>query len=271
MSLTWNASTPEPVPRPGVLQRLRMVARAVTLVALTYFGIIFVVAFNLVERVVPLGIAHRITRAWGKLCLWLCGLRVRRVGEPMRHPGAVVANHTGWIDIFTLLSADGVYFVSKAEVARWPVVGWLSRQIGTVYIERKRSSAARQASQLHERLTAGDRLCFFPEGTSTDGRQVVPFRSTLFAAFFEEGLRESVWVQPVTLVYAPRPPLPGSFYGWWGDMALGPHLAAVFALSSRAEVTVVHHAPLKVSDYADRKALAAAAEAAVRAGLPERG
>ncbi|MHA3977252.1 lyso-ornithine lipid O-acyltransferase [Halovulum sp. GXIMD14794] len=267
MSVTWNEAEPPEVRAPRGLEWLRLGLRALTLVVVTYFGIIFVVVFNLVERVLPLGISHRIICLWGWICLRLCGVKIRRVGEPMAHRGAVVANHTGWIDIFTLLAADRVYFVSKAEVSSWPLVGWLSRQIGTVFIDRRRTASARQRDQLSERLLRGDRLAFFPEGTSTDGRRVLPFRSTIFAAFETPELRRALWIQPVTLVYHPTDGLPRSFYGWWGDMGLKDHLTAVFALSRGAEVEVIHHAPLRVDDYFDRKELARACEAAVRSGM----
>ncbi|NNU80476.1 1-acyl-sn-glycerol-3-phosphate acyltransferase [Halovulum dunhuangense] len=267
MSVTWNGAAPERVRAPCVTERLRMVLRALALVLVTYLGIPFVVLFNLVERAAPLGVAHRIACLWGRICLWLCGVRVLARGTPMRGGGAVVANHAGWIDIFTLLTADRVYFVSKAEVAGWPLVGWLSRQIGTVYIDRRRTSSKAQAAMLHDRLARGDRLCFFPEGTSTDGRRVLPFKSTLFAPFTAEGLRDELWVQPVSIVYHPAPDLPRSFYGWWGEMPLGPHLKAVFALSRGGVAEVIHHPPLRAADFADRKALAAACEEAVRAGV----
>ncbi|MSU90210.1 1-acyl-sn-glycerol-3-phosphate acyltransferase [Rhodobacteraceae bacterium 2CG4] len=269
MSVTWNQAEPPPLRRPRAAERLRMALRLLALFAVTYAGIVFVVLFNLLERLAPLGVAHRITCLWGRICLSLCGVRVRRVGRPMTHRGAVVANHAGWIDIFALLAADRVYFVSKAEVAGWPLVGWLSRQIGTVYIDRRRTAARRQRDQLAERLLAGDRLAFFPEGTSSDGRRVLPFRSTIFAAFETPALRKALWVQPVTLVYHPAPDLPRSFYGWWGEMGLKEHLTAVFALSRGAEVEVIHHAPLRVDAYPDRKALARACEAAVRRGMEQ--
>ncbi len=270
MSLTWTGEDPAPPPAPGALGRVRMVLRGASLLFVTYFGMIFVLILNAANRGRHTGTAHSITCLWGRICLRLCGVRLKPVGVPMSHHGAVVSNHVGWIDIFTLLSADRVHFVSKAEVARWPVVGVLSRQIGTVYIDRRRTAAKKQEAELARRLDAGDRLCFFPEGTSTDGRRVLEFRSTLFAALFSVARETDIWVQPVTLVYRPQEGLEDRFYGWWGDMALGPHLKAVFSLSTRGVVEVVHHTPLRVRDYPDRKALALAAESAVRRGMIER-
>ncbi len=269
MSVTWNGAEAPPLPRPTLAQRLRRVARAAAMVLTTYFLMIFVLAFNLAERWWPLGVAQRIVRLWGRICLWLCGVRIRVHGTPMPHHGAFVSNHVGWIDIFTHLSAQQVYFVSKAEVAGWPVVGILSRQIDPVYIERRRTGAREHRGQLRARLDRGHRLCFFPEGTSSDGRQVLPFRSTLFSALTEasEMGASDLWVQPMTLDYHPPAGLPDSFYGWWGEMDFASHIAAVLALSSGGVVDVSFHAPVAVGTRPDRKALAAACEAEVRAGL----
>ncbi len=244
-----------------------MVLRVATLVFMTYFLMIFVLIFKQIERYWKIGVEHQIVCFWGRLNLWLCGVRIRRVGTPMKQGGAIVANHVGWIDIFTLLAADRLFFVSKAEVRDWPVVGILSRQINPVYIERRRTAAKDQEAELKRRLARGDKLCFFPEGTSTDGLRVLPFRSSLFSVFHTEELRETLWVQPVTLIYKPRQGLPRGFYGWWGDMGLGSHLKAVFALSYRGEVEVIFHTPLSAAEFGDRKTLAAEAETRVRRGL----
>jgi len=235
----WDDAPQIIVRGPTWWERMRMVMRGLTLVSITYFGIIFVVIFNALERLTPLGIADRIIRLWGRVCLWLCGLRVVPRGKRDPQACAIVANHAGWIDIFTLLTGDGPHFVSKADVAGWPLVGWLSRQIGTVYIDRRRSGARQQTNQLIEKLSSGARLCFFPEATSTDGLDVVPFKTTLFAAFYDPALPEDAVIQPVSLRYHAPPGHPEAFYGWWGEMGLGPHLARIFALSVGGAISAI--------------------------------
>lgn len=113
----------------------------------------------------------------------------------------------------------------------------------------------------------GHKLVFFPEGTSTDGLRVLPFKSTLFAAFFEENLREDIWIQPVSVNYHAPAGEEARFYGWWGDMAFAPHLLKALGARRQGCITVVYHTPLRVRDYADRKVLAKEAEVAVRSGL----
>jgi lyso-ornithine lipid O-acyltransferase len=112
---------------------------------------------------------------------------------------------------------------------------------------------------------------FFPEGTSTDGQRILPFKSTLFAAFFAPDLRDLVQVQPVTVIWRAPSGADPRFYGWWGDMEFGGHLLSVLASPRQGSVEVVYHHPLRVADFPDRKALALACEGAVRAALPPPG
>lgn len=264
-SFTWDGGAPPVLPKPTALQKLRMGLRGAGLLALTFLLSPFVLLLQLCRLHRP---AMAIIRLWARACLWLCGLRLELRGQAMAGQGALVANHSSWIDIFTLLAAGGVYLVSKAEVRTWPLVGTFSVLVRPVFIERKRSEAARQTGQLAARLRAGERLAFFPEGTSTDGLRVLPFKSTLFAVFTEiEGQR----IQPVTLSYLAPAHLPAEFYGWWGDMGLGAHISAVMALGAGGKVVVNYHDPLEAGPGSDRKALAQAAETAVRAGLIKRG
>ena len=121
-------------------------------------------------------------------------------------------------------------------------------------------------------MRRGERLVFFPEGTSTDGRRVLPVRSTLFAALLTPDLRDGVWVQPVSVVYRPNPKsgLPPEFYGWWGDMDFGGHVWTVLTRSFGGEADVVFHPAVRATDYPDRKALAAHCGAEVAKGLRDR-
>jgi 1-acyl-sn-glycerol-3-phosphate acyltransferase len=111
---------------------------------------------------------------------------------------------------------------------------------------------------------------FFPEGTSSDGRRVLPFKPTLFAAFFAKGLRESLSIQPVTVVYRGVDGDPRQ-YGWWGDMDFGPHLLSTLAAAKQGSVTIVYHPPVRIRDFHDRKVLARKMEETVRGGLRDAG
>ena len=198
---------------------------------------------------------------------WIMGLKRNMNGVPTPERGACVANHSSWLDIFVLNASKRIYFVAKSEVRGWPVIGWLARGTGTVFIRRDRREAKRQQALFEDRLRAGHHLLFFPEGTSSDGQRVLPFKTTLFAAFTTESLRDFLTIQPVSLRYhAPTGEDP-RFYGWWGEMGFGYGLLKVLAVRRQGAVDVVYHPPLRVADYPDRKALAAACEAAVRQGF----
>ena len=269
MSAYWDDGS-EPDIRPsGILGGLRLVLRGGLLGSLVFGGLGVLLIVRLLER--PLCGLHRpvtphITVFVCRNALRILGLRFAVLGAPMEGRGAVVANHASWLDIFALNAAQRIYFVSKSEVAGWPGIGWLARSTGTVFIERNPARAREQTAVFRARLLAGHKLLFFPEGTSTDGRRVLPFKSSLFEAFFDPALREEIAIQPVTLNYhAPRSE-ESRFYGWWGEMTFGGHLVRMLAAPQHGTVEVVYHDPLRVADYADRKALAAACEAAVRDG-----
>jgi len=274
MSVAWNEAHPPELPPRRLSDQLRLYLRgtwaAVTLGALFLLflplGAIDAGAAWLAgRRVTWLGPAT--VRAWATLALPTLGLRVVRRGRPMAEPGVIVANHASWIDIVTLMRVAEPFFVSKAEVRGWPVIGAIGAAIGTVFIDRRPIAAKTQGAALLARLAQGDRLVLFPEGTSSDGQRVLPFKSALFGVVFAAEHRARTHVQPVTIVYRPGPGLPSAFYAWWGEMEFARHLTDVLALSRRGTVEVTFHPPLRVADFADRKALAEAACAAVRAGL----
>ncbi len=273
MSATWRSDDVPAQPRIGPLGWVRAVLRGLALAVVTYGGLIVLLLVRLVER--PLCGLRRpvtpwITRFVCRAAFVILGIRHRVTGRPMQQKGALVANHASWLDIFTLNACDRIYFVSKSEVADWPGIGWLARATGTVFINRHGREAQLQRLVFEARLRAGHRLLFFPEGTSTDGQQVLPFKSTLFAAFFTHGLQEILHVQPVSVIYHAPPGQDPRFYGWWGDMEFGGHLLKLLAAPRQGTAEVVFHTPVPVSDFPDRKALAAHCEAAVRQGLEQR-
>ena len=263
----WNSeNAPDPI-RLGLGGWLLVILRGLPLAVLVFGGLIILLALRLIER--PLyGIRRPVTPSITQFvcrnALRILGMGYRTSGELMREQGAVVANHTSWLDIFALNARKRVYFVSKAEVAKWPGIGWLARATGTVFIERDRKKAREQTKVFETRLKAGHKLLFFPEGTSTDGLRVLPFKTTLFEAFFTKELREFMYVQPVTVVFHAPDGRPARFYGWWGDMDFGPHLLKTLGARKQGSVELIYHAPAKVSDFENRKALAAHCEEAVR-------
>ena len=264
---TWRS---EGVPVPAkltVADKTRAFSRGLVLGSVTFGSLAFLLLIRLFERPV-FGAARpwtpHITVFVCRTAFRVLGLNYVAHGAPMQTPGALVANHSSWLDIFALNAGGPLYFVSKSEVARWPGIGWLARATGTVFVERRARDAGAQKSVFEDRLKAGHKLLFFPEGTSTDGQRVLGFKPTLFAALFSDRTPDDLWVQPVTVVYHAPDGADPRFYGWWGDMDFGPHLVQVLARKPQGRVEVTWHAPLKVEEMADRKAMARTTEAVVR-------
>ena len=271
MSPTWKDDGGGALEPLGPLNWLLIVLRGSVLIAVLALGVLLTALLRLIEA--PLFKLHRpwtpaITVAVCRIAFWVLNMRHEALGKPMRARGAVVANHASWLDIFTLNARKRIYFVSKSEVAGWAGIGFLAKITGTVFITRDPKQAKLQQQIFEERLLAGNKLLFFPEGTSTDGLRVLPFKSTLFAAFFTPELRDALSVQPVTVVYHAPKGQDARFYGWWGNMDFGPHLLRTLGATRQGKVQVIYHPPLNVRDFPDRKALAKACEAAVRSGMP---
>lgn len=269
MNPTWQGDPPPAGLSFGPREILSIVLRGLPLAVLICGGLALLLLLRLVER--PLfGVARPITPyitvAVCRSALKVLGIRLIVSGHPLKGQGAVVANHASWLDIFVLNASKRIYFVSKAEVARWPGIGWLARATGTVFIERDRKRAAEHTELFRTRLAAGHKLLFFPEGTSSDGLRVLPFKTTLFAAFLDPALRSNLSIQPASLHYSAPSGSDPRFFGWWGEMDFGHHLLNVLAGGAGGRVAVTYHTPLKAADFSDRKSLARACEQAVRAG-----
>lgn len=266
--MEWRGATEPEFPKITPLQWPRLILRLVAMGLATVLIIAFYVLFVGLEKLQPrLKVTEIIAQFWGRVGLFLCGINFELVGKHMQHGGAVVANHVSWLDIFTLHSASKISFVAKENVRHWPVIGALARVTGTLFIERRPSQARKHLDALHKRIVAGDKLCFFPEATSTDGQRVIPFKSTLFAVFHSPELIDDVWVQPATVSYFAPKGQPSNLYGWWGDMGFGAHALTILARSRGGRVKVTLHDPVKASDFASRKALAKYCEDVVRAGF----
>ena len=271
MSVKWEMPEEPAAERISLAGWLRVALRGLALGGLVFGGLLILLLVRMMER--PFNGLHRpvtphITQFVCRNAFRILQMPHRAHGARMAEKGAVVANHASWLDIFTLNSRKRVYFVSKAEVAGWPGIGWLARATGTVFIRRDPKDAKLQQQVFEERLLAGHKLLFFPEGTSTDSLQVLPFKSTLFQAFFHDHLRHEMHIQPVTVIYrAPEGEDP-RFYGWWGDMDFGTHLLKTLAARRQGSVEVIYHDPVRVDDFPNRKSLAAHVEQVVRSGMP---
>ncbi|MGR3491148.1 MAG: lysophospholipid acyltransferase family protein [Shimia sp.] len=271
MSQVWTSPTEGAPLRITPLRLMRAVVRGVPLAFVTFGCLLLLLFVRLAER--PLYRAQRpwtphITRFVCRCAFPLLGMGHSVEGEPLEGAGALVANHSSWLDIFALNAPTTLYFVSKAEVAGWPGIGWLARATGTVFIKRRRTEAATHRRMFEERLSLGHRLLFFPEGTSTDGKRVLPFKPTLFAAFFTDELREGMKIQPVSVIYTPPEGQDDRFYGWWGEMDFGTHLLKCLMVERPGSVKIIYHPPVRIVEFENRKELAMTLQRIVALPVP---
>lgn len=186
-------------------------------------------------------------------------------------PTLYVVNHQSYLDVFVLGSVLRGTFIAKAEVSGWPLFGELAKVQGTLFFERNTRKAREQIEVMREHLQSGKNLILFPEGTSTEGTHVEPFRSSLFEAAM--GGEREVWVQPVTVAYTHYKDVAMTQaerdrYAWYLPMTIMPHFFYGLGLG-RCTAKVVFHEPVREADFESRKAWAAHCEAAVRGGLDE--
>jgi len=199
-------------------------------------------------------------QAWALRMLRILGVTLHVHGQPpVQGPVLLVANHLSWLDILVMHAARHCRFVSKAEVRRWPLIGTLATGGGTLYIEReKRRDAMRVVHRMAESLRAGEIVAVFPEGTTTDGRELLPFHANLIQA----AVSADAPVQPVGLRFVDRvtgADSPAPLY--IGDDTLVGSLWRVVA--GRPFAAHVHYGELQRAEGRDRRAWAQALQAAV--------
>jgi 1-acyl-sn-glycerol-3-phosphate acyltransferase len=215
---------------------------------------------------------HMVPRLYHRGTCILVGIQVRRSGEAVAEaPVLFVSNHTSYLDIVVLFTQLEAAFVSKGEVATWPLFGLLARLANTIFIERRPSRSGAQRDEIRGRLEAGGSLILFPEGTSSDGNRILPFRSTFFSVAEKPLNGKPLTVQPVSLVYTHNNNLPigrreRPFFTWYGETELMPHLWNVLC---RGQVTVEVrlYPPVTIDAFQSRKELASACQNTIAIGV----
>ncbi|PIQ60984.1 MAG: 1-acyl-sn-glycerol-3-phosphate acyltransferase [Bacteroidetes bacterium CG12_big_fil_rev_8_21_14_0_65_60_17] len=196
---------------------------------------------------------HAITTRWADGLLRIMGCRLDVRGVPPEPPFCLVANHQGYLDILVVIATTKARLVSRADLAAWPGIGWLARTFGTIFIDRSRSrDIPRVAADMRDVLAEGDGIVFFPEGTSSSGAGILPFKASLMSVPAEVGLP----VHTAAISYD----LPGgdarTDLCWWGDMTFADHLWRLLTFPRFNARIQYGHAPI---EPADRKTLSKAA------------
>lgn len=245
------------------MSRLRLYGRLLRVAAVILLGLLLAAALGVGERIglrASLQRRQQLTRWFMVRLAAALPYRVRVIGELPAQPMLWVANHVSWCDIPLLGMLRPLSFLAKAEVAGWPVLGWLARQAGTLFIRRGAGDAGQINQQLTNHLHQGRHLLIFPEGTSTDGSSVRTFHPRLFACAIEAGCA----VQPVAIRYL-RDGKPDTVAPFIDDDELPEHLRRLLA-NDMAEVEIHLLAPIPVASLS-RKALAEQAQRAIEQAL----
>ena len=205
-------------------------------------------------------------RWWAVGLLRCLGIALHVRGEPAPGAKLIVANHVSWLDIMAIHAAcPQARFVSKADVRHWPLVGRLVDSAGTLYLERERKrDAMRVVHQMAEALSAGDTVAIFPEGTTADGRTLLPFHANLLQAAVATGAP----AQPVAIRFSDRhhPVSPSAEF--LGETTLAESLWRLACGDGMGvHVTLL---PPRATAHVDRRALAQALRDDIAAALEPR-
>ena len=250
-------------------RRLRAVARAGVFVLVTVLLLALFMVAGLLGRI-PRAVVRRL---WCRFCLWLIGLEVRYRGEPMRACATLfLANHVSYLDIVLIGAQTDATFIAKAEVAAWPLFGTIGRASRTFFIRRRWRDALIQRNTLASRLRSGESFILFAEGTSTNGLDVLPLKTSLLSVAEPWLIDRPIAVQPVALAYrslANGTPITAancSRYAWFGEAELVPHLWSMLQ-DDGCVVEVIFGEPVMSWAVTSRKCLGPAMRDSIRKAL----
>ncbi len=251
----------------------RAMARAVAMVLLLFLGLILLIAFfpwwSSVRQL-------RVKRVWSRWVMRAVGVRWASDSAPPELPAGptmVVMNHVSWLDIIILNAVIPSTFVAKSEIRNWPLIGLLAARTGTVFIERGSRHAVRHVNhEIVKRLANGEVITFFPEGTTSDGRHVLPFHASLFAMAVadREHHRAGAAVVPVALSYFHHG-RPTTRVAYVGEQTLMQSMMSVLATPGlQVVLDILPTIPADDGASATRHGLAALAHARIAAAVAVR-
>lgn len=243
------------------MKTIRISYRVMGLLLMLLVGLVSMAIFSRQKENLPnASRVKKIRQWWLKKVVRIVGLKVVEKGHPPRDGQAAlwVANHISWLDI-PVIGSEGVAFLAKSDIRKWPVIGWLSIKSGSLFIQRGGTNAAKLAAKkIANKIKGGDSVLVFPEGTTTDGDDVKRFHARIFAPALDYKLR----VQPIALRYLDPD---GSRHPniVWGDESFVSNVFKILGESSIiAEITFLP--AIDAAEYSERKAVANLAYQAIR-------
>ena len=261
---TWEKENVDEIPPIGFFHVLKGLLRLLVFLPLTIFLVIIFLIFKAILK--PLNLNYPvflIRKSWSVLILRLFGLKLKVIGKQSYNSTIFVSNHISWTDILVIQSVLDIIFVAKSDVKKMPGLGFLAGIANTVFIDRNPQKISKDSLILKKKIEKGELICFFPEGTSTDGLRVLKFKSGFFQLLFDRIYlqnKDIKKVQPLSIFYkVNNKNLSKDFYGWWGSMSIISHITKILCLSS-GSVELKFHDSLNSEEFNDRKEIALAAE-----------
>ena len=230
------------------MRKLRAVVRLVCFAGVTVqISLVFALVFPFLKEASRM----RYVGYFSSRLLAALGLVLQSSGSMGVGSTLLVANHVSWLDILAINAARPVRFVSKADVRHWPLVGWIVACAGTLFIEReRRSDAMRVVHQVAEALQAGSQIAIFPEGTTSDGRGLLPFHASLLQSAVATG----VDVQPIVMRYSDAHSSVSESANYVGETTLA---QSMWLIANASNLTVhVRFLPAAIGPHPDRRILA---------------
>jgi 1-acyl-sn-glycerol-3-phosphate acyltransferase len=232
-------------------------------------------------------ITHRldVTMLFHRWCCFVFNIKIKIIGQNAHrkdHPVIYLANHVSYLDVIILGSILDGCFVAKSEVAGWPGFGMLAKLQKTIFIVREKSALMQSRESIAKAMMDDNDIILFPEGTSTDGWDVMQFKAGLLGIFFPDdkssagdyAIIDNALIQPIAIKHSQmnriivtreRQDL-RDLYAWYGDMELAPHLWD-FAHMLSCEVEIHMLEPLSVKDFSSRFDIANEAQLRVAKAL----
>ncbi len=220
--------------------QIRFVCRLIAALLYCLILWLYALAVRLITRKTPAKRYRLLCKGmsvWGYGVAWIFGMKIRVRGTPPKAPFFLVTNHISYTDILLLCATCPAWFISKAEVAKWPGIGPLTRSANTLFIDRETRRDVHRMNQLIADLVRqGGGVGFYPEGTTSDGTGVLPFKPSLL----QPAIDLDIPVHAAAIVYTTPPgsPPPSELVAWYGDADFGPHAKRL--LSAKGFTAQVH-------------------------------
>lgn len=248
------------------------VCRIVGILVLT-LGTFSAAAFVIVCRLPGITSLHAF---YFRYLTWICGLKVVVLGKMCTQRSVLfISNHSSYLDyiILSSLIIQGV-FVAKVEIRHWPIIGFCSRLTDVIYIDRLAKNQVKlQNEKIHHYLQMGHRIILFPEGTTSDGQSLLPFKTSLFANVDMEIEGSLVTIQPISVTAVALDDIPigrcfRSLYAWYGVMDFLSHLW-IFLQLGEVTVEVMFHPPITSAEFKDRKEVSHYCSMVIQKGMSD--